>query len=145
MIITLIIDYWSEPDEGDLRWVCVCRLTCRSWWSTPDFIGLRSDVGEDYDNHDHDHDNQDDGDHDNDDQDVEDGHDDEDEDEKDGNQTLMRFNNMFTLQSDVDHDGQGEDCHDHHEEEDMAFKTTHNKDKSLPQFMKSPQLIVSHN
>ena len=29
--------------------------------------------------------------------------------------------------------------------EDMAFKTTHNKDESLPQFMKSPQLIFSHN
>ena len=28
--------------------------------------------------------------------------------------------------------------------EDMAFKTTHNKDESLPQFMKSPQLIFSH-
>ena len=27
---------------------------------------------------------------------------------------------------------------------DMAFKTTHNKDESLPQFMKSPQLIFSH-
>ena len=27
----------------------------------------------------------------------------------------------------------------------MAFKTTHNKDESLPQFMKSPQLIFSHN
>ena len=26
---------------------------------------------------------------------------------------------------------------------DMAFKTTHNKDESLPQFMKSPQLIFS--
>ena len=26
----------------------------------------------------------------------------------------------------------------------MAFKTTHNKDESLPQFMKSPQLIFSH-
>ena len=28
--------------------------------------------------------------------------------------------------------------------ENMAFKTTHNKDESLPQFMKSPQLIFSH-
>ena len=27
----------------------------------------------------------------------------------------------------------------------MAFKTTHNKDESLPQFMKSSQLIFSHN
>ena len=27
----------------------------------------------------------------------------------------------------------------------MAFKTTHNKDENLPQFMKSPQLIFSHN
>ena len=26
----------------------------------------------------------------------------------------------------------------------MAFKTTHNKYESLPQFMKSPQLIFSH-
>ena len=26
----------------------------------------------------------------------------------------------------------------------MAFKTTHNKDESLPQFLKSPQLIFSH-
>ena len=104
----LIIDYWSEPDEGDLRWVCVCRLTCRSWWSTPDFIGLRSDV--DHDDHDQeDQDDQNDG----------DGHDDEgrNEDEKDGKQTLMRFNNMLTLQSDVDYDGQDEDGHDHHEDE----------------------------
>ena len=29
--------------------------------------------------------------------------------------------------------------------DNMAFKTTHNKDESLPQFMKSPQLIFSHN
>ena len=27
----------------------------------------------------------------------------------------------------------------------MAFKATHNKDESLPQFMKSPQLKFSHN
>ena len=27
----------------------------------------------------------------------------------------------------------------------MAFKATHNKDESLPQFMKSPQFIFSHN
>ena len=45
-------------------------------------------------------------------------HNEDDEDEKYGNQTLMRFNNMFTLQSDVDYDGQDEDGHDHHEEED---------------------------
>jgi len=30
------------------------------------------------------------------------------------------------------------------EQLNMAFKTSHNKDESLPQFMKSPQLIFSH-
>ena len=32
----------------------------------------------------------------------------------------------------------------HHANKHMAFKTTHNKDESLPQLMKSPQLIFSH-
>ena len=63
------------------------------------------------------------------------------------NQPVCSLNQIRTFSLPADLNGAfliGGPTNDDKRFQNMAFKTTHNKDESLPQFMKSPQLIFSH-